>query len=132
MGDCLARDENVTTKASKTSKKNLLKSSHGTKVTLPPLQGRPPANIFARVAWKSAINDAPFHLQAGCAFPRNSGKDVAARSAAPLRRNRRRMPSMDVELLEVFEVFVVQFFGPAEQVQELKHRNVDACKAPLE
>jgi hypothetical protein len=42
------------------------------------------------------------------AFPRNPGKDVAARSAAPLRRNRWRMRPVDSGLFEVFEVFVVQ------------------------
>jgi hypothetical protein len=42
------------------------------------------------------------------AFPRNSGKDIAARSGAPVWRNRERILSMDSGLLEDFEVFVVQ------------------------
>jgi hypothetical protein len=41
--NCLASDENLTTKTSKTSKKSLLKSSHCTKVALPQPQGRKPS-----------------------------------------------------------------------------------------
>ena len=67
------------------------------------------ANIFARIARESESDwHAKRHFRDG-AFPRNPGKDVAARSAAPLRRNRRRMRRVDSGLFEVFAVFVVRF-----------------------
>ena len=67
------------------------------------------ANIFVRIARESAVQEVLFRVPVGLVFPRNPDKDVAACSAAPLRRNRWRMRRVDSGLFEVFAVFVVQF-----------------------
>ena len=67
------------------------------------------ANLFVRIARESESDwHAKQHFLDG-ALPRNPDKEVAARSAAPLRRNRWRMRRVDSGLFEVFAVFVVQF-----------------------
>jgi len=59
-------------------------------VLSPPSQWRPPANIFARVPQVSARSALPSALETGGAYLRDSCKDIAAQSAAPLRRGRKR------------------------------------------
>jgi len=56
-------------------------------------------NIFARVARESAINEVLLHVQAGCAFARNSGKDVGRRP--PLRKRQGDLGAM-LRLQKVF------------------------------
>jgi hypothetical protein len=75
-------------------------------------QGRSAArcNIFVRVARESAIQEVPFRVPVGLAFPRNPDKDVGHRP--PLRKGKLSVTPGDKFkriFFEVFVVFVVPF-----------------------